>query len=160
MREDLNGLGRRTASTPLGLAFVWTVLVFGASVAYGLEGQQRAPDYVDVVVAKSFSEAKPLPKLTDRLVCAPRLYHDEFFGRPIISAGAEVANPTQKKWVGHYHVALFDKDKKLVGCESQEVELEAGKNTQLGSCMIFAPAEVLKTVKYAQWRFYVSEPSK
>ena len=118
--------------------------------------------WVEVKVESSFSTAKALAKIVERgLVCEPRLYHNEFFGRKMIWAGAFLANPTAKKMRGEYHVALFDKNKRLIGSASQGLDLDPGKKDwQLGSCMVFAPENILKQVKYAQWRFYVSDVKK
>ena len=118
--------------------------------------------WVAVKVGSSFSEGKPLAKFkVSGMVCEPRLYSMDFFGNKVIWAGAFLGNTSKKKMHGDFHVALFDKNKRLIGSAGQGTDLDAEKmNMQLGSCLIFAPEKELKQVKYAQWRFYVREAKK
>jgi hypothetical protein len=54
----------------------------------------------------------------------------------------------------NYYVALFDKDKKLVGASGQgsfgNDGLRAGEETQMGSCLIHLPKDRYKDIASLQ----------
>ena len=89
-----------------------------------------------------------------------RFYIDDFFGKPIINAPVSVKNTSKERRNCQYYVSFFDKDGQLVGCTSQglgDYGLAPGKETHLGSCMIFLPEGTADTVASYKIRFYETD---
>lgn len=143
-------IGRSTLSTVLMMVALSTVAEAQAA--------KKAEDFIPLKVADSFAESDPATKITDRVVCIPYVYKTKSSGIPVLYAGGKISNPTDKPVRVLYHVALFDKDRKLVGSAAQQFDLEAKADSQIGSCFIQAPEPDLARVKFGQWRVYVSDP--
>lgn len=133
-------------------------LPFAGAAVVSQESQEEA--WTEVEVAESSRKAEAIKTIEDGLVCKPKLYKTEFFGKILVWAGADLENPTEKTLHYAYHVALYDKDKRLLGASNMKSftkGVEPGAKTQLGSCLIYMPKERIGEVKYAQWRFYTGE---
>lgn len=90
-----------------------------------------------------------------------RLRIDEFFGKKIINANAEVKNTAKKAMHYQYYIAFFTKEMKLVGCAAQgsfgDDGLAAGEETQFGSCLIELPHSAVGHVTHYKAVFYESD---
>lgn len=138
------------------MAFATAVLTAPLLPASASAQDKAGDPFTPVTVAESFSAAKPLAELKDGVVLTPRLYRTVFFGKTAIWAGAFAANPTKDTVSCSYYVALFDKDKRLIGAASQDSDVEAGaKDLQLASCLVKLSDDDIKRVAFAQWRLVV-----
>ena len=125
------------------------VLIFLAQAS----PKKAGGEFVEVSVAKTMEDAKALGKLEQLVICEPMLYRTDVSGAPAIWAGGTASNPTNKKHVTYYSVALFDKDKRLIGAAGQKFSMDPGeKELQIASCRILVAAADFDRVKYAQWR--------
>jgi len=91
---------------------------------------------------------------------ACKFFVDEFFGKTIINANMSLKNTSKERRNCQYYVAFFDKGGKLVGCASQglgDYGLAPGKDTNMGSCLIFVPDGVAETVTSYKVRFYETD---
>jgi hypothetical protein len=82
---------------------------------------------------------------------------DDFFHQSVIIANADLENTSDKPMYYVSNVAFFDVDHHMIGCTSQGSmgqPLKAGEKTQLGSCIIFAPAAEIAKVKSYQVTWY------
>ena len=84
----------------------------------------------------------------------------DFFGRKIVIANAQVENTGVAEISTSYFVAFFDKDKKLVGCTGQSMDLGPGKKMSYGSCLIEVPPDQIARITSYQIAFYTGEPAK
>ncbi len=90
-----------------------------------------------------------------RGVC--KFYISDVLGRPTISAGIEVTNPTNLLRGYQYCVAFYDKAGELIGCsERSDTRMMPGCQSDDG-CVIFLPDDVAETVASYKIRFYESD---
>jgi len=120
-----------------------------------------AVEWIEVVPErKSIAEGKRIRKYDSGLVLEVMLLRDpNFFGKDVVLAQGFVSNPTAKKLSGTYCVALFDKDKRLVVCGSLSMiePIDPGTKNHNLSVVLEATSADLDSVKFAQYRWYVSE---
>jgi len=90
-----------------------------------------------------------------------KLYIVDFFGKKVINAGAKITNSGKAAIHFHYSIAFFDKDGKLIGCASQgafgDKGLAPGKETYLGSCMVFLPHSEMAKITSYKLTFYEAD---
>ncbi|MEO0474557.1 MAG: hypothetical protein AAF085_01120 [Planctomycetota bacterium] len=97
----------------------------------------------------------------DGIKLKAKLRIGDFFDKKIINANADVTNTGDQAKHFQYYIAFFDADGNLIGCTDQgsfgEEGLAAGKDTQLGSCLIELDPEDIKKVKSYQAVLYVGD---
>jgi hypothetical protein len=85
----------------------------------------------------------------------------DFLGRETVFAGISVKNTSTKPMFFQYCVSFFDKNGNLIGATGQglfgDKGLEAGKETQMGSCLIHLPKDKYKEIKSYKAVLYESE---
>lgn len=138
------------------------IACLAAGVAWAAVAADRKAGECKLQEAGAFDESK-LVKVTLgkslKAECSFRI--GEFFDKKTVFAGTTIKNPTAKPMFFQYYVAFFDKDKNLIGCASQgsfgDDGLEAGGETQLGSCLIELPADAVKLITSYQVVLYESD---
>jgi len=90
-----------------------------------------------------------------------RLRLDIFFDKHIINANADVENNRDEAVFYRYYIAFFDAEGGLIGCAGQgsfgDDGMDAGDNTQLGSCLIEIDPEIADSIASYQMLVYVSD---
>ncbi|HLA85714.1 MAG TPA: hypothetical protein VJL29_13065 [Thermoguttaceae bacterium] len=81
----------------------------------------------------------------------------DFLGREIINAQVNLRNYSEQTMHCQYYVAFFDKDRNLLGCDSQGADLAVGDETTLGSCLIPLPEGVREKAVSYQVVYYESD---
>jgi hypothetical protein len=110
--------------------------------------------------SKFGDDAAPTVTLGHKIKVSCNFHITDFFGENIIAAGATLKNSAAVPMFYSYNVAFFDEKHNLVGCACQgsmNEGLKPGEETQLGSCLIDCPADVLAKVKTYQVTFYEAE---
>ena len=85
----------------------------------------------------------------------------DFFGQETVFGGVSLKNPSSKTMYVDYYVAFFDKNGRLIGTASQgtfgNAGLEAGREIQLGSCLIHLPKDKYKEITSYQAIIYETD---
>ena len=107
----------------------------------------------------AFDKDVPTVEIGKNIQGTCKFYISDFIGRTIINANMSVKNTSKERRNCQYYVAFFDKKGKLIGCADQGLGdgLDAGADTQMGSCLIFLPDGMAETVTSYKVRFYETD---
>ena len=64
------------------------------------------------------------------------VFRSTAFGSKVVNANPIIRNTTNELRVCSYYIALFDKEKNLLGCSGQTAEVKGMKDAVCGSCLI------------------------
>jgi hypothetical protein len=108
----------------------------------------------EVALEEGFRAEHTKVALGDKLKGEASLEIRDWFGGKAITGQLDVENPTDASVFLSYHLAFFDKDGVLIGCATQNMEIEAGESTSIGGAVIQVPAAQLKQVASYQIAYY------
>jgi hypothetical protein len=80
----------------------------------------------------------------------------DFGGKISLAANGSVKNTSKKKLFGAVYIGFFDKEKNLVGCSSQRITVDPGKQSFVGS-VIEIPTDQMNKIASYQVRIYEGE---
>lgn len=96
---------------------------------------------------------------TVKLVAHP--YITDFFDTKVVTASATVKNTGSHPMFFVFSIAFFDRDGHLLGCTSQTTfnkdGLKPGQATQLSSCLVHMPPEVIPKISRFHATLYESQ---
>lgn len=101
-------------------------------------------------LAAEFSKA-PKAKLGKRLRAVARPHRIDWFGAPAISGQIDVENPSDREIHTSIHFILFDAEGTPLGCASQSMRIEPGKETTWGGFVVKLPAAQVERI--ASWTY-------
>ena len=155
----------KTATLTVLLLFAFALgLAFAPTLALGedeptpepakAEGPHVTLKQGDVTLKQGFRAEHTTVALGDKLKGSASLEIRDWFGGKAITGQLDVENPTDASVFLSYTLAFFDKDGGLVGCATQNMEIEAGESTSIGGAVILVPVAKLAKVTSYQIVYY------
>lgn len=85
-------------------------------------------------------------ELGNDLIVSSNLTQEEIVGSWVVNPRAEFSNPSGEAVHFRYHLAIFDADRNLIGCDSAGAKVEADASGPIAGIMIEAPGASLDEV--------------
>jgi hypothetical protein len=96
-------------------------------------------------------------ELGETVTATGRIYADDFFGDTIVKANPTVMNNADHPVQAIVHIAFLDDSGNLIGCATQNSDLEAGEETQFGSCLVFVPEDEIDKITTFKAALYTKQ---
>lgn len=114
----------------------------------------RAADNKSGDIKLSAASAEPVKvSLGERLKLDAELKRIKVGAGSAVSVGGDIENKTDQKVFYSYHVALLDKDNKLIGCQSFSLWVDPGKKAKAGT-FISLPADQIDKIAHYSIAYY------
>lgn len=127
------------------------VTALALALSVGLASGETTEGECKLKVSDPFDEDLPVIEFGEVLKGECTFYvDDDFFDKQVVCARVKLTNTSDSTAMhAQLNVAFFDEKGNLVGCTSQATMddgVEAGGETQLGSCLIPLPREKYKEI--------------